>query len=273
MLPSATEYNVLMIDIVRAAQLCMTLEEKVTFINSRGDSLSGILHYPTSGNAQGTVILCHGMESSKDSEKLISLGQSLAERHLVTLRFDFACSAESGKFEEITYSGEVEDLRAAFSFLTKRWPGKIGILGSSMGGTVALLFAAQEPGVTALTTLAAPIHPERFPERLLTPEQVRQWREQGFTYFHGQRINVSLLNDLEKINVLEAVRHLSCPVLILHGDEDEVVPVEEARELHDCLPNARKLLILMGADHRLSDPALMSRAIREAVAWLCQHVC
>lgn len=245
-------------------------EENVSFVNLRGQTLHGVLHHPEAGTPRAGVILCHGMESNKGSEKLVLLGQELALRGRLALRFDFACTGQNGKFEEITYSGEVEDLQAAFAFMRDRQAGEIAILGSSMGGTVALLFAAQQAGVTTVVTIAAPVHPERFTSRLLTPAQVQEWRETGHTFYHGRRINVSLLHDLEKLNVPAAARKICCPVLVLHGDRDDVVPVEEADELYGYLSGSKKLSILRGADHRLSDPTLMDRALREAVEWLCE---
>lgn len=248
-------------------------EERISFTNSRGDTLSGVLHHPVTSAARGAVIVCHGMESNKNSEKLVSLGEALASRGILTLRFDFSYVGEStSKFEDITYSGECDDLRAAYALVRNRDPGKIAILGSSMGGTVALLFAAEEPEVAALVTVAAPVHPEQFPQRILTSTQIDEWRNQGFTFYHGQRLNVSLLHDLEKINILRAAARVICPVLIIHGDADEVVPVREAHELHGCLTNSRRLLVLKGGDHRLSDPASMQLAVREALDWLTKHV-
>ena len=141
-----------------------------------------------------------------------------------------------------------------------------------MGGTVALMFAALEPQIAALVTVAAPLHPEDFPKRVLTPSQLQQWREQGHTIFNGRRLNLSLLEDLEKINVREAARKIACPVLILHGDFDEVVPVAEAYELHECLNNSKRLTILKDTDHRLSNPAMMQQAMAEALDWLTEHV-
>lgn len=247
--------------------------EKISFVNRRGAVLSGILHHPPDAMTRGAVILCHGMESDKNSEKLVFLAEALAGRGILTLRFDFSYVGESsGKFADITYSGEVDDLKAAYALVQNHRPGKSAIFGSSMGGTVALLFAAQEPTVAALVTLAAPLHPERFPNRLLSREQRQQWREQGFTIYNGQRLNVALLEDLERIDVPAAARRIGCPVLILHGDADEIVPVEEAYELHSCLPNSKRLTIFPAADHRLSDPALMRRALDEALDWLAGHV-
>lgn len=248
-------------------------QEKITFENVRGEMLTGVLHHPIGSNPQGAVILCHGMESNKNSEKLIYLGRKLAEANVLALRFDFAYLGESsGRFEDITYSGEVEDLKAAFSLLQDRQAGKTAILGSSMGGTVAVLFAATEPSVAALVTVAAPVHPENFPKRVLNAARLQEWRERGFTFYNGQRLNVTLLEDLESLNVPRAARDVKCPVLILHGDADEVVPVKEAYELHECLSGTKRLSILHGTDHRLSDPALMQRALEESFDWLINHV-
>jgi alpha/beta superfamily hydrolase len=248
-------------------------EEKISFMNSRRDTLSGVLHHPNNKDAQGAAILCHGMESNKESQKLVMIGEALSQRGILTLRFDFSYVGESsGKFEDLTHAGEVEDLRAAYALVQTRRGGKTAILGSSMGGTVALLFAAEEANVAAVVTISAPIHPERFPKRKLTIEQFQQWRDRGFIIYNGKRFNVSLLHDLEKLNVPEATKKITCPVLILHGEADAVVPVEEAYDLYGYLPNSKKLIVLKGADHRLSDPASMAQAVTQAIDWLCQHV-
>ena len=95
----------------------MAREERITFVNHRKQSLACTLHHPTT-QPHAVVILCHGMESSKESEKIVALSRQLSERGILALRFDFSGSGESeGKFEDITYSGEVEDLRALYPVL------------------------------------------------------------------------------------------------------------------------------------------------------------
>src|ERR1044071_5406747 len=107
------------------------LEENISFKNSRGDLLSGVLHVPENAPARAPAILCHGMDSTKNSGKLIFLGEALATRGVLALRFDFAYVGESsGRFEDLTCSCEVEDLRGASRFVQPRHVGKIAIFGS-----------------------------------------------------------------------------------------------------------------------------------------------
>jgi uncharacterized protein len=248
-------------------------EEKVTFKNTRGHRLSGVLHLPETSNPDAAVILCHGMDSSKNSEKLIFLARELAAAGVLALRFDFAYVGESsGCFEEITCSGEADDLKAAYALVQDYHPRKIALMGSSMGGTIALLFAAGKSDIAALVTLATPVHPEKFPRRILTEAQIHQWRKCGYTMYNGRRLNVSLLDDLEQLDLPRAARAVACPTLVLHGDADSVVPVEEAYELHGCLAGAKRLSILPGGDHRLSEPPLMQRALQESFDWLLTHL-
>ena len=141
-----------------------------------------------------------------------------------------------------------------------------------VAGTVALMFAARQPALAALVTVAAPLHPEKFPHRILTLPQLEEWRRRGFIHYNGQRLNVSLLMDLESIDVPACAREVACPVLILHGDADEVVPVEEACELNECLKDPKRLSVYAGTDHRFSAPAAMRRAMDEALEWLTRHV-
>lgn len=250
-----------------------TREDKVSFFNRRGDTLSGVLHIPSKTGIRPAVILCHGMESNKESEKLIGLGRSLSQRGFLALRFDFFCAGESsGQFEQITYSAEVEDVRAAFDFLQRYPVAKIGIIGSSMGGSVALLFASQEKRVAGLVTIAAPAHPERITDQLMSSEEIESWRQTGFVTYHGRRINRSFLDDLKEIDIPEAARQISCPTLIIHGDADETVPVEDAHELYAQLSSPKKICILAGADHRLSNPHDVGRALNESLDWMTQHL-
>jgi pimeloyl-ACP methyl ester carboxylesterase len=247
----------------------MPFEERVEFKNRRGQRLCGILHRPDD-DPKAAAILCHGMGSNKESEKFILLGRELASRGALALRFDLAGSGESeGRFEEVTYSGEAEDIAAAYDLLAQKDIAKIAVVGSSMGGTAALLFAASHP-VAALATIAAPVHPERFAARFLTEQERRNWRANGFIVYQGLRLNATLLEDVERIDVAAAARKISAPALVLHGDRDPTVPVAEGRELYAALAGEKRLVILEGAEHRLTGGHLQ-KAVDETSAWLTEH--
>lgn len=240
-------------------------------MNRRGQRLCGMAHRPDT-SPKAAAILCHGMGSSKESEKFIMLGRDLSARGALALRFDFACSGESeGKFEELTYSGEAEDIAAAYEVVAKNGVEKIAVVGSSMGGTAALLFAAGGPPLAALATIAAPVHPEKFADRFLTAQQRREWRETGFIIYNGMRLNATLLEDVERIDVAAAARKIFAPALVLHGDRDATVPVDEGRELYGALAGPKRLVILEGADHRLTG-AHLQKAVEETSEWLSEYL-
>jgi pimeloyl-ACP methyl ester carboxylesterase len=249
----------------------MPSEERVAFFNRRGQRLCGIAHRPDEA-PKAAAVLCHGMGSSKESEKFILLGRDLADRGVLALRFDFAGSGESeGKFEEVTYSGEAEDIAAAYDVVAKNGIGKIAVVGSSMGGTAALLFAAGGQPLAALATIAAPVHPEKFASRFLTEQERRKWRAKGFIVYNGLRLDSTLLEDVERIDVAAAARTITAPALVLHGDRDPTVPVEEGRELYAALAGPKRLVILNGAEHRLTG-AHLQKTVDETSEWLTEYL-
>jgi dipeptidyl aminopeptidase/acylaminoacyl peptidase len=59
---------------------------------------------------------------------------------------------------------------------------------------------------------------------------------------------------------------------VIHGDEDDTVPVAEGRELFAALGGPKRLCILPGANHRLTDPAHLQKALAESIDWLTQYL-
>jgi len=96
--------------------------EKVVFRNSLDQRLFGILHRGSSGPGLGaTIVLCHGMMSAKEGTKQKAFAQVFEESGFSVLRFDFSfCGESEGRFEEITFAQEVDDLRAAVGWVRER---------------------------------------------------------------------------------------------------------------------------------------------------------
>ena len=249
------------------------MEEHVKFTNGAGERLAGVLHLPRAEAVRSGVLLCHGMESSKDSLKLAHLGEALSRGGFTVLRFDFTGAGEStGDFESITCARQVDDLVAAHDVLKDRGAGRVAIVGSSMGGTTALMYAGAADGVAALVTLAAPFDPRDLIERGFSPEAFTRWRAQGFIEFDGRRLNASFLEEALTIDVAAAVARMTCPTLVIHGDADATVPVAHGHALHGALRVEKELCILPGADHRFTGPEGRAEALRRAEEWVMRHL-
>ena len=247
-------------------------EERVVFPSRRGNRLVGIVHSPRDVQPlHSGVILCHGMESTKDGTKHKLLGERLSRAGFSVLRFDFSYVGESeGDFADLTFRGEVEDLGGAWDFFRARVGGPIGLLGSSMGGAVALLFAAAEPGVCALATIAAVARPRRVLAEL-RPAEIERWRREGVLSLGGVRLRSTFLDDVETLDVLGACREVRCPTFVAHGDADRVVPCSDAEEIAAALGAEHRLKIYPGADHRFSKPADLEELLEDCASWLEAH--
>ncbi len=139
------------------------IEQALTFKDHEGHRVSGILASPPSHTDRATV-LCHGFLSNKNSMTNKTLTTLLCERGIASFRFDLFGQGESeGPFEQITVSLAVKQALAALDLVASKGYRWIGLVGSSFGGLVALMAAAQWSSLSCLA-LKCPV-PD-FPEML-----------------------------------------------------------------------------------------------------------
>lgn len=250
--------------------------ERVTFFNGLGQRLAGCLHAGrgSGGRLGPTVVLAHGMLSTKDGTKQVALARVLSELGFSVLRFDFSFVGESeGKFEDITFSQEVDDLRSAVAWVRSRGGDPVGLLGSSMGGAVAILYACTNPEIKALVTVAAVARPARLAGQMGEMRaHVARWKAEGATFGAEGEVGPRFFEDARKQDVLAAVEALSAPLLILHGGRDEVVPVEEAHALAERARCEKCLRILARADHRFSGEEDLRELVAASADWFARHL-
>jgi pimeloyl-ACP methyl ester carboxylesterase len=212
------------------------------------------------------------MESNREGTKSVRLARDLAAVGYHTLRFDFSYVGESeGEFADLTVTGEVEDLAGAWQYMRRQLGGPLGVIGSSLGGTVALLFAAQEPSVAAVATIAAPAHPGRR-ARELPAEERERWRRDGIYEVYGSRLRPTFLDDVERLDVSRTLGAVRCPLFIAHGDADMVVPCGDAKDIAAATGGPARVESYAAADHRFSDPALLDRLLSDITAWMCAQL-
>lgn len=221
--------------------------EEIYFENSRGQRLAGILE---GHNSEVGVICCHGMLSVKDGAKHTQIASGVADRGMMAMRFDFAGRGDSeGEIFDLSYSNQIEDLSAAIGFMSSRGVKHIGLFGSSMGGAVALLKAPGDTRVEAVATVAAVAYPKLLVRRY--PEDVAEWREQGYLEIGGVKIGSQFIEDARRQDVIDSVARARIPLLVVHGLEDQVVPVSDADDIAaaaECV----SVCLVEGAGHRFS---------------------
>ena len=178
------------------------------------------------------VLYLHGFASSPGSRKARFLAERFAE---IGARLTAPDLAEEG-FGSLTISGQLRVIERAVS----EWPPTL-IVGSSLGGYLAALYAARHPGPTPALALLAPAFgfPARWAERL-GEERMLEWRRNGrmevFHYGEGRpaAIDFGFYQDALRFDPTPRVEQ---PTLILHGKTDEVVPPEYSAEFARNRPN------------------------------------
>jgi len=233
------------------------MQEKIFFKNKKRLKLCGILSNPTNDISKPMVVLCHGHETSKNSNTITGLEEILNKNDISTFRFDISGHGESeGKFEETTVSDAMADILSAIEYVKSKGYLKIGLVGSSFGGAASILVAAKLPHLFVLA-LKAPVSDYKNLEIERKGENtIREWKEKGFTeYKKGNpknlKLNYSFFEDLNNFNEYESAKKITAPTIIIHGDSDTSVPIEQSIRLAKIIPNC-KLEIIRGADHKCS---------------------
>ena len=191
----------------------------------------------------------------------------LSPRHhrivMTNLHLAFGEEKSEGEFEDTTLTGRVSDYRAVIDFLhqTKIETTRLGVVGSSFGGMVAL--AARDKRIKVMVTLATPYS---FPSP--NPEELGHMREKGYLELEfDRRLGIGFYDDLCQYNILDEVEKIHCPLLIIHGSLDEVVPVEHAYKLYSHANEPKRLEVIEGGNHALDKPENLEKVINLSLEW------
>lgn len=136
------------------------MKEKVTFKNNKGFLLVANIMGLQRDIIQPVVIFAHGLHSSKDSSRNIYIAEGLVEKGFCCFLLDFTGHGESeGEFSDVSIEQFAYDLDAALNYIDSMKEidhMRIGICGSSMGGTAALVKATTDERIKALSLRSAP---------------------------------------------------------------------------------------------------------------------
>ena len=236
----------------------------------RGGDLA--LAYRKREGSGPTLVFMPGYASDMEGTKAVALDGFAAERGLALLRFDYSGTGSSeGRFENGTLERWLDEALLLVDSLTD---GPIITIGSSMGGWIALNVALRRPDrVKALVGIAAA--PD-FTEWGYTEEEKATLRRDGRLEQlnpygpEPQLTTFGLWESGEQLRLLDDEIDIRCPVRLIHGDEDEDVPLDIAMRLKKRLRSADvQLNIVKGGGHRLSAPHEIG-AILHTVAGLLE---
>jgi pimeloyl-ACP methyl ester carboxylesterase len=253
------------------------MEGSLTFHDRHGHGIAAILATPD-GPTTRLAVLCHGFLSGKNSTTNRTLTHLLNDRGLATFRFDFFGQGESdGSFEEITTSLAVDQTQAALDLVTARGYDRIGLVGSSFGGLVALLTTAQRRDISCLA-LKCPV--VDFAEELrLTfgPEEWARWQATDTipNIMGGPdriRLRYNFYKDCLRQIAYEPAEQITVPTLIVQGEQDECVPLHQSQRLRDALGGPKRLDLLPGADHQFTRAEDFLQMTTSISAWLVNHL-
>ncbi|OGP61780.1 MAG: hypothetical protein A2169_14760 [Deltaproteobacteria bacterium RBG_13_47_9] len=232
---------------------------ETVFFTSEGKRIAGVLHLPAKENAP-CVIASHGLLSSKNSEKYVALGERISGEGIAMLRFDFRGIGESeGSEEDNTISKKMIDLGAAIHFI-RSYPGmgtRIGLLGSSLGGFLSLIKASEDKEIRVVVIWATPLHLEDLGSK--RQEEDHPLPPEAFFV------------DLPRHRLLPLLHKVS-HCLVIHGEKDELVPIEQALGIFYNLMTPKEIHVIGGADHLLTDRAHRQRAINLTVEWFKKYL-
>jgi len=227
-----------------------------------GGALALVLHLPEAPARVPGVVACHGLGASKDSDKYLLMGETLPAAGFALARFDFrGCGESSGAEEDTTIASRMEDVEAVLRFLSRhpRLDGRFGLLGSSLGGFVALQIAARGLGLPRPLPIVTWNAPASLTE--LANDDLGENRGLGVPF------------------ALEYAtgRYALAPTglshhLIVHGDADVVVTLEHGVALHERATDPCDLVIIPGGDHRLTTPAHRHQALTATQDWLLRYL-
>ena len=158
-----------------------------------------------------------------------------------------------------TLEARCRDLRAALTWAKAggRFAKRVGLFGSSMGGTVCLASSA-DLKIAALVTVAAPIRSRALAEK----------EAERSNHLPPSRFFVTPERQFDIRPRLSGVAH----ALMFHGEADDIVPLAHAEEIFSCIKPPKQLIVQEKGDHRMSNRADQEEFVKRASDWFERHL-
>ena len=210
---------------------------------------------------QGPVgLFVHGLLSDGDGTKSMHLWESARQKNRSWLRFDQRGQGRSdGTFDDFRISRVVEDLRCVLDFVCDQ---PTVIVGSSLGGWVAAHAGLTgRHNIVGLVLIAPAFNFVETIYRSLSVEDQKSWEAEGRRFFpspyeeDGFALDFDTVIDARRFDLYRNPIEFDHPVVILHGELDDVVPVAVSEKFQASSKSDVLLEVIPEGDHRLSGHA------------------
>ncbi|MGL4401681.1 MAG: alpha/beta hydrolase [Luteolibacter sp.] len=233
--------------------------------NRAGEAIDYTFH--PGSRADVLVILGHGLTGDKDRPLLVALANGLAEIGWPCLRISYTGNgASEGAFEESCLTKNVGDLQAVLEMVPDDTQAVYA--GHSMGGAAGVLAAARDIRISGLVSLAGMTRTAEFVQREfgeVTPGEGCMWEDEDFP------LSRKFVDDLTHIgDTLSAAEAVTQPWLLVHGDADDLVPVQDGRDAYEAATCQKEWLEIAGGGHSF-DESSYPQIISTINRWLTNH--
>lgn len=223
------------------------------YITREGKSLSSLYFLPEKFTHM--LIACHGFRGTKENAgRIYSFAGRLNDMGVAVLAFDFSGSgASSGDFKDMTLSTQADDLTLVIDEVFERFGCPIILLGRSFGGSTVLAGGSSDPRVAAFVFWSTPFMLEKAFREMFGDEYESMQKGRSLTLQDDGGefiIGPGFVRDLSRHVFGEYAEKIGYrPALIIHGQQDELVELQNAVTLHENLANS-ELIVVPGADHK-----------------------
>jgi putative redox protein len=248
--------------------------EKLTFTGANGAELAGRLDLPI-GEPKAHALFAHCFTCSKDSLAAAHISRALADLGIAVLRFDFTgLGSSAGDFGNTNFSSNVEDLIAAAAHLRASNAAPRILVGHSLGGAAALAAAGRIPELAAVVTINAPSDPERIRRHFVDATGALERDGVAAINLGGRTFHIrqQFLDDIEQISLKDHIANLHAALLVMHAPTDEIVGIENAREIFRVAKHPKSYITLDNANHMLSSREDAIYVARVLSAWVSRYL-
>ncbi|GGK14462.1 alpha/beta hydrolase [Yeosuana aromativorans] len=229
-------------------------------------------HYLENGQLKPIIIFCHGYKGFKDWGAWHLMAEAFAKAGFFFVKFNFSYNGGTMEqpidfpdleaFGNNNYSIELDDLNSVIDWVCSNSEIKnesnrndISLMGHSRGGGIVSIKAEEDSRIKNVISLAGVSdYKSRFP----SGEAFENWKKDGVYFVENGRTKqqmphyfqfyTNFIENEERLTINRAVKNLKIPHLIIHGDADTSVSIEEAKKLHAWNPKST-LQIIEGANH------------------------